>query len=265
MTVIEMHDAFREYAQRIGMQQVFNIRPEQVDVYLNNAVKTAVMSRIQLSIQDSDSRTVSTVVKTGQNNDFRTLFKTASLDIISDLFSLDVEEYLSGKLISNGDEWPITDALIYYDYHVNYCSVTGGWLRDGSKPIKDGEWVSELRRVRLIEHNYLGTTLSDNILKPNIRNPIILTQSVNASDTKQEVQLYFGSLNANGTFGNNLSPYKLRVGYYRNPAVIHRGSDINEDDVNCDLPGHLHQEIVQRAIQDYQIANGATAPKQSNE
>jgi hypothetical protein len=264
MTVLEMHDMFREYAQRAGMQQVMDIRSEQIDVYLNNAVKTAVISRIQLSIQDSDSRSISTIVKTGQNNDFRTLFKTVDLNVISDLFNVDVDEYLSGKIKSKGEDWPITDSLIYYDYHICYCTVTGGWLRDGSKPVKTGDWVSELRRVRLIEHNYLGTTLADNILRPNVRNPIILTQSVDASEIKQELQLYFGAFKADGTLANSLSPYKLRVGYYRIPAIIHRGDDINEPDVNCDLPGHLHQEIVQRAIQDYQIAHGAVAPKQSS-
>jgi hypothetical protein len=262
MTVSEMHIMFREYSQRAGMQQVLDIRSEQIDVYLNNAVRDLVMARIQVSIQDADSRSINTMVKTGQNNDFRTLFKVQTLNIISTLFAIDADEYLSGKLKSDGATWPITDALIYYDYHVNYCTVTGGWTKAGAKPTKSGDWVSEIRRVRLIEHNYLGTTLSDNILRPNIRNPIILTQSVNGSDIKQVVELYFGTFNANGTFANNLSPYQLRVGYYRQPANIHLGADINEPDVNCDLPGHLHTEVVQRAIQYYQIAHGAGAQPQ---
>jgi hypothetical protein len=262
MTVVEMHTMFREYSQRAGMQQVSDIRAEQIDIYINNAVKDLVMARIQLSIQDVDSRAISTIIKTGQNNDFRTLFKVVTIPILSSQFTADAEEWLSGKIKSDGASWNITDALIYYDYHVNFCTVSGGWTKAGGRPTKTGDWISDVKRLRLIEHNYLGSTLSDNILRPNPRNPIILTQSVAGSDTKQLVELYFGSFNANGTFSNNLSPYQLRVGYYRNPLTVLFGADMNAPDVNCDLPSHLHTEVVQRAIKYYQIARGVAAPPQ---
>lgn len=266
---------FREYTQRAGMQQVLDIRSEQIDVYLNNAIKDLIMARIQVSIQDVDSRAISTIVKTGQNNDFRTLFKVAIIPMVDIsasnkcIFDVNVDEWIVGNLVSNGASWPISDALIYYNYHVNYCVATTGWVVSATQAVTravrstSNKWTSPINRARLIEYNYLGSTLADNILRPNVRNPIIVTQSVDGSNVRQKVSLYFGKFGTGGTLANSLVPYQLHVGYYRNPILVHLGADVNEPDVDCDLPGHLHPEVVQRAIQYYQIARGASATQQA--
>jgi hypothetical protein len=247
---------FRELAQRAGMQEVQDIRPEQIDVYLNNAVKSTVITRIQASTQDADNRSISTLIKTGQNNDFRTLFKVAEIPFVgaNNMFSLDPDEVFYGKLVSDPTKWTINDGFIYYDYHINYCTATPGWKVGGGKPVKTGTFVSPIKRVRLVEHNYLGTTLSDNILRPTARSPIVLTSSVEGSTVSIRLAFYFGELNADGKLYHDIVPYKLYLGYYRLPAEIRVSNDLNDADVDCDLPPHLHQEVVLRSVQDYKLA-----------
>lgn len=262
MTTAEMHVLFRELAQRAGMQEVADIRTEQIDLHLNIGATGVALVRIQQSTADVDSRSVSTLIKTGQSNDFRTLWKEEDLPITKGLFLPDYDEFIVGKIVSNPEEWPISDALVYYDYHVNYATCTGAWTKDGGVPTVADKpsWVSPKKKMRLIEHNYLGNTLADNILKPNIRNPIILVKSVTPDDgvamdiDSQQVAMYFGAFDDKGQLGNGLSPYKLCVGYYRKPATILYGEDVNDETVNCDLPVHLHLEVVQSAVNNYLMA-----------
>jgi hypothetical protein len=255
----DMHIMFRELAQRAGMQQVYDIRPEQIDIFLNIAIRTTIATRISASVQDVDSRGISSLIKTGQNNDFRTLFTVKEINFItSTVFKIDADEYCMGKLMNDGDDWPIDDAFIYYDYHVNYCSASGGWTLAGGKPSKTGDWISPKKRVRLIEHNYLGTTLADNILTPTFRNPIIVTQSVPDEPTKLQVGIYFGPFDSTGKLCKNIAPYKLYVGYYKIPATVCLATDDTKTDVDCDLPEHLYLEIVQRAVSAYKISKGGS-------
>jgi hypothetical protein len=263
MTIAEMHTMFREYTQRAGMQEVYDIRPEQIDKYLNMAIRATVMQRIQASMQDVDARAVSTIIKTGQNNDFRTLFKVTEIPCtkvgtVNPIFTFDADGAVVGKLVVKAG-WPITDAWIYYDWHLSYCVASPGWTAS-TIPVKTTNgFISKQFRVRLIEHNYLGTTLADNILAPNIRNPIVCVYA-GATVSALTLDLYLGKLSATGFLETNLVPYKLYVGYYTQPVTVAYNTDVNGAAIECNLPDHLHSEIVLRAIQDFNAASGRVQP-----
>ena len=66
---------------------------------------------------------------------------------------------------------------------------------------------------------------------------------IDKADTKPEDGQAF-------TF-NGVSINELRLSYIAKPAVVKFAEDVNGNNVDCDLPEYLHEEIVELAIQYY--------------
>lgn len=97
MSIQEMHQSFRVFAQQMGMQLVRAILPEEIDVYLNSAINERVREVI-LSNTNTDStgklivnnnatpinyvRTLYRKYEINNNSNFDTEFSLANLDAL---------------------------------------------------------------------------------------------------------------------------------------------------------------------------------------
>lgn len=111
MTIQEMHQTFRVFAQQMGMQLVRAILPEEIDVYLNSAIiekvrevvftNTNVVFNDRISIQDNSISPI---------NYIRTLYKQKELSLTdksNDVFireNDDIMFYTYISLVYSGDD-----------------------------------------------------------------------------------------------------------------------------------------------------------------
>ena len=58
----------------------------------------------------------------------------------------------------------------------------------------------------------------------------------------------------NGLLPEQLIPKNLKVEYIAKPAKVKYGEDIAADNVDCNLPEHLHVQIVKHAVDLYHTA-----------
>ena len=75
MTINDMHTAFYQYAQQMGMQNVRAILPKQVDILLNTSVSDIVNQLIRDNVGTRKDRAVVEPSKIGQTNALRPLYK----------------------------------------------------------------------------------------------------------------------------------------------------------------------------------------------
>ena len=71
----------------------------------------------------------------------------------------------------------------------------------------------------------------------------------------ETMELYIDkSTDGNGTFTEGLQERKLRVSYIAKPAIVKYAADIGGDNVDCDLPEYLHNDICKHAIDLYRTS-----------
>jgi hypothetical protein len=151
----------------------------------------------------------------------------------------------------------VNNCMQFVDFAVNYTKVNEGFYLDGKGfPLKvngDEAFTSNYFPVRLVEDAYLADILNDFVLKPRLRTPIVVVYGDN-------IDLYIESFKKNGTtytLNENLVPYKFRISYIAKPNVVAYKEDITgnpNDNVNCDLPEYLHEEILKHAVDLYRAS-----------
>lgn len=254
MTIEEMHVWFRQNAQQMGLQNVRAILPEQIDLLLNTSIYDTVNQIIQQNIGITNDRIITDNSKIGQINALRTLYK-----VIITPIKLPVGEPLDGKALPfTGVNSPI------YKYTGN---IAGFSLNEEGNPFKylylvdfsieygkprvgesGDEFTSNLYPVRLIDDAYLADSLNDFILRPRLRSPIAVIYN-------GKMDLYIDkSIDGNGTFAEGLQARNLRVSYISKPATVKYVADIGGQNVDCDLPEYLHNDICKHAIDLYRTS-----------
>lgn len=255
MTIEEMHVWFRQNAQQMGLQNVRAILPEQIDLLLNTSIYDIVNQIIQQNIGITNDRVITDNSKIGQINALRTLYK-----VIVTPITLPVGQILTGSTLPfNGVNSPIykyTGSIagfslnkekdpFKYLYFVDFSIEYG-------KPKSDGEpgdeFTSNLYPVRLIDDSYLADSLNDFILRPRLRSPIAVIYN-------GKMDLYIDkSIDGNGTFAEGLQARNLRISYIAKPATVKYAADIGGENVDCDLPEYLHNDICKHAIDLYRTS-----------
>lgn len=271
MNITEMHELFRQLAQKMGMQNVFAIRPEQIDMLLNASISETVNNIIiQYLGKNRDNNLEDN--KLGLINALRTLHRTENvnfpimksadgtscvgvtnnhLDFVWD------ESYEDAMFNQNKTPLLSYNPLVFSNLSISYIRCkTGnhGWERDddGSSPLirdnfyvpiidKNNPKVTKYFQIRLVDNNYLPDILDDALLKPKYASPIAVIE-------ENKVIVHFGKLNTNGFFDKDLAPYTLRVSYVKEPAKV---DSVSLTKVDCDLPNYLHINIVKRAAELY--------------
>lgn len=254
MTIEEMHVWFRQNAQQMGLQNVRAMLPEQIDLLLNTSIYDTVNQIIQQNIGITNDRVITDNSKIGQINALRTLYK-----VIITPIKLPLGEPLEGKALPfKGVNSPI------YKYTGN---IAGFSLNEEGNPFKylylvdfsieygkprigepGDEFTSNLYPVRLIDDAYLADSLNDFILRPRLRSPIAVIYN-------GKMDLYIDkSIDGNGTFAEGLQARNLRISYIAKPATVKYAADIGGENVDCDLPEYLHNDICKHAIDLYRTS-----------
>ena len=256
MTIEEMHVWFRQNAQQMGLQNVRAILPEQIDLLLNTSIYDTVNQIIQQNIGITNDRVITDNSKIGQINALRTLYKVKEVAItLPKGTNLLPNESLpftgvnspiyryTGDIAGfnlNAKDNPFT-YLYLVDFSIDYCKPT-------SSTETGDAFTSNLYPVRLIDDAYLADSLNDFILRPRLRSPLAVIYN-------GTMDLYIDkSIDGNGTFTEGLQARNLRVSYIAKPATVKYAADIGGENVDCDLPEYLHNDICKHAIDLYRTS-----------
>ena len=257
MTIEEMHVWFRQNAQQMGLQNVRAILPEQIDLLLNTSIYDTVNKIIQQNIGITNDRVITDNSKIGQINALRTLYKVKEVPIA---YPISIAILQGEKLPFKGINSPIyrytgdiagfnldaTNNPFTYLYIVDF-SIDYGRPNSSNVGIGD-EFTSNLYPVRLIDEAYLADSLNDFILRPRLRSPLAVIYN-------GTMDLYIDkSTDGNGTFTEGLQARNLRISYIAKPAIVKYAADIGGDNVDCDLPEYLHNDICKHAIDLYRTS-----------
>ena len=257
MTIEEMHVWFRQNAQQMGLQNVRAVLPEQIDLLLNTSIYDTVNQIIQQNIGITNDRVITDNSKIGQINALRTLYKVKEVPIVlpKSISTLEGE-----KLPFKGINSPIyrytgdiagfnldaTNNPFTYLYIVDFSIDYG--KPNSSDVILGDEFTSNLYPVRLIDDAYLADSLNDFILRPRLRSPLAVIYN-------GTMDLYIDkSTDGKGTFTEGLQARNLRISYIAKPAIVKYAADIGGDNVDCDLPEYLHNDICKHAIDLYRTS-----------
>ena len=256
MTIEEMHVWFRQNAQQMGLQNVRAILPEQIDLLLNTSIYDIVNQIIQQNIGITNDRVITDNSKIGQINALRTLYKVKEVAIV---LPTDKSLLQGQTLPFKGINSPIyryTGNIAGFNLNAEKNPFTYLYLVDFAidygKPKSStetgDEFTSNLYPVRLIDDAYLADSLNDFILRPRLRSPLAVIYN-------GTMDLYIDkSTDGNGTFTEGLQARNLRVSYIAKPATVKYAADIGGENVDCDLPEYLHNDICKHAIDLYRTS-----------
>lgn len=256
MTIEEMHVWFRQNAQQMGLQNVRAILPEQIDLLLNTSIYDIVNQIIQQNIGITNDRVITDNSKIGQINALRTLYKVIEVPIVLPKGRVKLESDVLPFKGINSPIYRYTGNIIGFNLNAEKNPFTYLYLVDFSidygKPKSStetgDEFTSNLYPVRLIDDTYLADSLNDFILRPRLRSPLAVIYN-------GTMDLYIDkSTDGNGTFTEGLQARNLRVSYIAKPAIVKYAADIGGENVDCDLPEYLHNDICKHAIDLYRTS-----------
>lgn len=249
MKIDEMHLMFRQYAQQMGMQYVRAILPEQIDLFINNAISDAINEVITTNIAETTDRVITDNSKLGQTNAFRKLYKV--VEVGSDANGLSKESAFTLKY-----SYDMTANATLYDQVAQKDKYL--YLVDVSVNYKKGDFTTNWFPVRIIDDSKLSDVLNDFILSPRLRSPA----SVIYNNT---MDVYIDRLK-NGKLPNDMELNKFRISYLSMPATVKYVADLNSENVDCDLPDYMHVDIVKHAVDLYRSAlSGSLIAKQNSD
>lgn len=228
-----MHELFRLLGQQMGIERVRGILPHSIDGYLNAAIIEIVNTLLRVNTQESLVRA----------NRYKILPQEPLVTPVNSLSTLYKEETLELRSLSDNNTDLITfkskDKILYlYDFVINY------------------EGDGRFRHCRFIEPNKVEETLDDYLNRASRRYPIITVVNVDEVKDEYKFEVYCGQ---------NLYIEHLKLRYIKVPNTVKYDVDENnqltENAVNCDLPIHLHKDIVELAVQKYFNSVGSTTQK----
>lgn len=216
MDIIEMHNTFRTFGQAMGLQLVRGILPQSIDTYLNAAIIDKCRSIIYNTI--------------GNSIKFGVLPQSTPISPINSLRTLYTIKELNTNFESITEPFQLDinldDVMIYTNFYIKY------------------ENSDKYVHCRFIEPDKLAETLTDYCTTATKNEPIITLSNQNE---KFIATIFTGKTTKNIT--------NIKINYIKNPAIVKY--DISgENNINCDLPEYLHNEIVELAVKKYNVSIG---------
>jgi hypothetical protein len=212
MTIAEMHIAFKLELDKSSALELPAFEPEEIDFWLNNAIREFVKSRY---------------TGTDKGAGFETNLKR-----IEDLKSLIVEETISGANLTTGTIKP-------YSYIADLTSLVGD------------KWFTLGEEV-LIQYHDIRTPFSHSTKRQGVTQCTVDTYRSHLDDPYSEHVLHYEEakplrlvyqdtieLVTDGNY--EITAYYIR--YLNQPAEVSITTP-----VSCDLPEHTHDEIVKLAV-----------------
>lgn len=272
MTIAEMHQMFRNYAQQMGMQNVRAILPSQIDLLLNNSISDTVNQVIAQNIGSTSDRVITDNSKLNQVNALKSLYKVwkakvelpaaktnyiASYVLPLDNFGIASEAkdstikkgdnvYATPGSADNGKPTKI-EYFFLVDLSIDYVKAD-----DGSS------FTTNIFPIRLVDDQYLADVVNDFVMAPSLRSPV-------ATIHDNTIELYIDKPDDNTKstpaaykFGCGLEVNEIRLSYIGKPGIVKFNEDIGGTDVDCELPESMHVDIVKHAVDLYRTAlNGS--------
>lgn len=122
MSILEMHELFRVLGQRMGLQNVRGIIPEEIDTIINSAITSFIKQTIQSNATLLfDDNVLQHNTPIGYLNPIRTLYKVVPK---SSLNQNEVMYYISFSLEHNGKRYKarLVEADRIDEMNADYCS-----------------------------------------------------------------------------------------------------------------------------------------------
>ena len=288
MTIAEMHIAINQGLQKIGSFHADNFLPEEIDLELNKQILRFVEQRYnkkgnkyQTGFEESQKRIDdlrSLVVEYSQNTNYKSQIGpkhyidsfTLPIPVASGGQQFEANDYLHLLNVRALVEYSGCETVDWdYEYELDYCEcsvsplvytnpnlcedaghvwfcvhmqsgnrIVGTYLRDDNDNlIYDGNGALTLNshksttssRCTFAQHDDIFTLLNDPFNTTTFKKPLYTV------------------------IGNNLDVYtdntfvvpSVKITYLRYPAVV---DSVTSPTVNCDLPLHTHQEIVDKTV-----------------
>lgn len=268
MTIVEMHQMFRNYAQQMGMQNVRAILPSQIDLLLNNSISDTVNQVIAQNIGSTGDRVITDNSKLNQVNALKSLYKVwkakvrlppaktnyiASYILPFDYFGIASED--EETTIKKGDNvyaspgntsFGRPNKIEYFflvDLSIDYVKAEG-----------NSSFTTNIFPIRLVDDQYLADVVNDFVMAPSLRSPV-------ATVHDNTIELYIDKPDANTKnrpdaykFGGGLAVNEIRLSYIGKPGIVKFNEDIGGTDVDCELPESMHVDIVKHAVDLYRTA-----------
>lgn len=249
MNITEMHVWFRQYAQQMGMQNVRAILPEQIDVLINTSISDIVNQLVRTNIGLTEEKQFTDSNKLNQIASLGDLYKVSEFGLVGDGAVLRFSPTFAnlGKMVNNIDQ-SLPDYLFLVDFAINYRPCTVGY---NEPTFSETSEITKWFPVRIIDNSVLADTMNDAVLKNKITSPILVIYDNNTIELYIDRFKYEESTNSYSLM-NKLLPYQLRMSYVVKPAKVKYGTDVGEANVDCDLPEHLHIDILKHAVELYQ-------------
>lgn len=232
MDIYAMHVLFRTLGQQQGLQQVRGILAESIDEFINEAIIQNTRIAILGNTKPYQDVRTPQYTKISSLNSYHTLFVTE--DITLEPISED-----NRKITIQLQKTP----LAITNFMVKYA-------KSDKVTIKD---------CRVIESERLYQTLDDYLNRASHDYPII--SLINGNTDKQfDISLFTGD--------SQQDVVGMKVSYLKMPATVY----LNEEDweqgdyitsVSCDLPEHLHHQIVETAVAIWFQSLGLTSEQPS--
>lgn len=277
MTIAEMHQMFRNYAQQMGMQNVRAVLPSQIDLLLNNSISDTINQVIAQNIGTTSDRVITDNSKLNQVNALKSLYKvwkgkvtlpTPKTNYIASyilpLENFGIASEAKDNTIKKGDNVYATpgstDAGI--PKKIEYFFLVDLSI-DYVKTLGSGNFNTNIFPIRLIDDQYLADVVNDFVMAPSLRSPVATIHDTN-------IELYIDKPDASTkstpesyTFGDGLKVNEIRLSYIGKPGIVKFNEDLGGEDVNCELPESMHVDIVKHAVDLYRTAlNGGLAAAQ---
>lgn len=115
MTIGEMHNWFRQYAQQMGMQNVRAILPEQIDTLINTSIKDTIDEVINRNIGTTNDRVITDNSKLANINALRTLYKVVTVGVKD---GNTINNFVNKPYVFSSEE--LDNSLYFVDFSIRY-------------------------------------------------------------------------------------------------------------------------------------------------
>lgn len=226
LTIVEMHRGVRLGVQQVDANFVDGFYPEEIDYYLNESIKEFVRNTF-------DGITID---RKGFEQSQR------RIDELAPLYVKDTEldaEYLGSPL--DGFHIDQVDLPDNYMYLVSHRSLIQ-YQRTVSNP-----WGTTVGSSR--------TTTGENIVEKKVFNRTAQSDDVYrllkdpySTTYHKEPLIDINDNHINVYTNDNFVVKKVIINYIKEPATVKNDTETPGNNVNCDLPGHVHNEIVRNTV-----------------
>ena len=218
MTINEMHIAFRTIAQQMGLHLYRAILPESIDTYLNFSIREVTQSIINANVSEPYKDKF-----THQDND---ISPVNSLRTLLKHFIVD-NTYITKDSIENKFVCTIPKSrLINPMFYTSFGVIIGNNRR--------------FANCRFIEKDKLQMTILDYCNRASNEYPIVTLAG------ESDIDVIFDIYKGNDI--NDINNFSIN--YLKHPNTV-KYDETGVTSVDCDLPEHLHNKVVELAVTKY--------------